>query len=220
MKVLFDELAQRVDGCAGRRRSRVAALCRLERDRIASPARASGRQPRHLDRDQREQSAHRDTKTGAGEKALLVQLDRQFRQPVALGLAQRDHRLGRKRFETCERLALAIAHRLGDIFGEAHDPSVGESRAEAKAMGDGGRHENRTRRIESDGGGFEGHLAAAALDQQNLKQIAVAVRANGPVVNRGTRGDRLDMNEVEGLIVRRIAVEVKQRERGRGHAKS
>src|SRR5262245_8513007 len=64
VKVLFDELAQRIDGCAGR----------LERDRIASPARASGRQPRHLDRYQREQSAHRDTKTGPGEKPLLVQL--------------------------------------------------------------------------------------------------------------------------------------------------
>jgi hypothetical protein len=39
-------------------------------------------------------------------------------------------------------------------------------------------------------------------------------------VNRGARGNRLDVNEIEGLIVRRIAVEMEERERGRGHAKS
>ena len=58
------------------------------------------------------------------------------------------------------------------------------------------------------------------LDQQDLEQVAVTVGADGPVVNRGTRRDRLDMNEVERLIVRRIAVEMKQREGGGGHAKS
>src|SRR5262249_36987819 len=46
VEVLFDELAQRIDGCAGR----------LERDRIGAAAGAAGRKPRHLDRDQRKQS--------------------------------------------------------------------------------------------------------------------------------------------------------------------
>ena len=35
--------------------------------------------------------------------------------------------------------------------------------------------------------------------------------------DRGARGDGLDMNEVERLVVRRIAVEMKQRQRRRGH---
>src|SRR5262249_54376278 len=50
-------------------------------------------------------------------------------------------------------------------------------------------------------------------------QVAMAVRANRPVVDRGARGDGLDMDEVEGLIVRRIAIEVEQRECGGCHAK-
>ena len=87
-------------------------------------------------------------------------------------------------------------------------------------MRDGGGHENCARRIEADRGGFEGHLAAAAFDQQNLEQVAVAVRANRPVVDRGARGNGLDMNEIKGLIVRRIAIEMKERKRSRGHAKS
>ena len=70
------------------------------------------------------------------------------------------------------------------------------------------------------GGGLERHLAAAALDQQDLEQVAMAVRADGPVVDRRARRDRLDVNEVERLIVRRIAVEMEQRKRGGGHAKS
>ena len=54
------------------------------------------------------------------------------------------------------------------------------------------------------------HLAAAALDQENSKQIAMPMRADGPVVNRGARCNRFNMNEVERLIVRRIAVKMKQ----------
>src|SRR5262249_60698766 len=97
------------------------------------------------------------------------------------------------------------------VVGQGHDAAVGESRAETEAMRDGGRHENCARRIEADRRRFEGHLAAAAFDQQNLEQVAVAVRANGPVVDRGARGNGLDMNEVESLIVSRIAVEMKKR---------
>src|SRR5207253_3142084 len=67
------------------------------------------------------------------------------------------------------------------------------------------------------GGGFKRHLAAAMLDQQDLEQVAMAVRTDGPVMNRGARGDRFDMNEIERLIIRRIAVEMKQRQRGSGH---
>ena len=61
---------------------------------------------------------------------------------------------------------------------------------------------------------FENHLAAALLDQQDLKKIAVAMRENGPIVNRRARRDGLDVDEVECLIVRRIAVEMKQRQCG------
>ena len=55
------------------------------------------------------------------------------------------------------------------------------------------------------------------LDQKNLKKIAVPMRANGPIVNRGARSNRLDVDEVERVIVGRIAVEMEQRQR-MGHA--
>jgi hypothetical protein len=36
--------------------------------------------------------------------------------------------------------------------------------------------------------------------------------ANGPIMNRGARRDRFNMDEIENGIVRRIAVEMKQRQ--------
>jgi hypothetical protein len=87
-------------------------------------------------------------------------------------------------------------------------------------MRDGRRHQDGAWRLEGDAGGLEGHLAAAAPDQEDLEQVAVTMGPDRPVVNRGPRCDGLDMNEVEGLVVRRIAVEMKQWERGGGHAKS
>ena len=84
--MLLDQLAQRVDGRAGR----------FERDRIRPGARAAGREPRHLDRDQCEQPAHRDPEAVARQEALLVQFVGQLRQPLAVGLAERHHRFGRR----------------------------------------------------------------------------------------------------------------------------
>src|SRR5438045_8621207 len=43
----------------------------------------------------------------------------------------------------------------------------------------------------------------------------MAVRADGPVVNRRARSDPFNMNEVERLIVRRIAVKMEKRQRRR-----
>jgi len=51
------------------------------------------------------------------------------------------------------------------------------------------------------------------LDQQNLKQVAMAMRPNGPVMDRRPRRDGLDVDKVERLIVRRVAIEMKQRQR-------
>ncbi len=78
-------------------------------------------------------------------------------------------------------------------------------------MGDRRRHQDRDRRRERHFRSFECQLAGAAFDQENLKQISMPVRANGPIVNRGARGDGLDMNKIECLIVRRIPVEMEQR---------
>ena len=65
----------------------------------------------------------------------------------------------------------------------------------------------------------ERHLAAALFDQQDLKQVAMAMGADGPVVDRRARGDGFDVNEIERLIVRRIAVQMEQWQR-RGHGGS
>ncbi len=47
------------------------------------------------------------------------------------------------------------------------------------------RDQDRGRRFERQARRLVGHLAAALLDQQDLEQVAVAVRPDGPVVNRG-----------------------------------
>ena len=126
-----------------------------------------------------------------------------------------------ERLQPRERCARALAERFRHILGEAHHPAVGLVRAEAEAVRGGRRHQDRGRRLEGQARGLVGHLAAAALDQQDLEQVAMAVRTDGPVVHRGARRDRLDMDEVECLVVRRIAVEVKQRQGGRArHAAS
>ena len=113
-----------------------------------------------------------------------------------------------------QRFAGAIGKREGGVLGEGHDPAIGGARLETEAVRDRRRHQDGGRRGERQLRRFVGHLAAAALDQENLKQIAVPMRADGPVVNRGARGDRFDMNEIERLIVRRIAVKMKQGQRG------
>ena len=69
-------------------------------------------------------------------------------------------------------------------------------------MGDARRHQNGRGRAKRDGGGLEGHLATALRQEQNLRQIAVAVGADHPVMQGGTRGDGFDVDKVECLIVR------------------
>jgi hypothetical protein len=46
------------------------------------------------------------------------------------------------------------------------------------------RNDDRAGRGERLDRGFEGHLAAAAFDQQNLEQVAMAMRADQPVMQR------------------------------------
>ena len=103
-----------------------------------------------------------------------------------------------------------------DVFGEAQDPPVGDVGLEAKAVGDRRGDEDRDWRGECKRSRFKCHRAAAALDQQDLKEVAMPVSANGPLVDRRARGDGFDVNEIERLIVRRIAVEVEEGQRS-GH---
>ena len=67
-EILLDQLAQRVDRRVGRR----------ERD--AAGARAARGEPRDLDRDQRQQPAHREAEALAREKMLLVKLGAERRR--------------------------------------------------------------------------------------------------------------------------------------------
>jgi len=48
----------------------------------------------------------------------------------------------------------------------------------------------------------------------------VAMRANCPIVDRGSRGNRVDVNEIGSLKVRRLVLDLKQRECRGGHIKS
>ena len=206
--MLLDEIAQRIDGRIGG----------LERRRART--RAARCEPHHGDGDEREIAAHGEAVALAGEEALLVEIGAQAPDPLDLGFAgQRHHRIGRERTQAGQRFAGALAEPMGDILGEGEHPALGGVGAKAEAVRDGGGDDDRGGRIEADRLRLEGHLAAAAHDQQYLEQIAVAVGTDGPVVDRGARRDRLDVDEIERLIVRRIAVEMKQRQGGTaGHA--
>ena len=98
-------------------------------------------------------------------------------------------------------------------------PAVGDVGLEAETVRDGRRHQDRGRRRERQVRHIERHLAAALFDQQDLKQIAMAMGADGPVVDRRPRGDGFDVNKIERLIVRRIAVQMEQWQR-RSHGGS
>ena len=206
--MLLDQAAQRLDGGVGRR------------ERHRAGAGAAGGEPRHLDRDQRQQPAHGEPEALAREEALVVQVGAQ-RSSRLISLAWPSGTTGsaasafRRLSASPERSPSAAAH----VLGEAHHPAVGRlcgwKRKPCATVGGtriaAGAANGERRRL-------EGHLAAAALDQQDLEQIAMAVRADQPVVHRGARRDRLDVDEVERLIVRRIAVEMKQRQcRDSGH---
>jgi len=126
-----------------------------------------------------------------------------------------------KRLEARERGARAFAQRLRHILGEADHPAVGHVLAPAKAVRGGRRDQQRGRRLEGQDRGLVGHLSTAALNQEDLEQVAMAVRRNCPVVQRGPRHQRLDMDEIECLVVRRVAEQMKQRQDIRGrHARS
>ncbi len=174
--MVLDQAAQRIDG----------AVLRLQRH--AAGARAAGGEARDADGDQRQQAAHREAIAFTGEKTLVVQRRTQLRQAARFGFVrERNNRFGRKRAQAGERLAQTFAERAGDILGEAHDPAVGSVGLETETVRNGGRNEDRDRRGERQRRRLEGHFAAAALDQQNLKQIAVPVRADGPVMDGGAR---------------------------------
>src|SRR5580658_8533506 len=95
------------------------------------------------------------------------------------------------------RLAGAVGKPAGSVFAKAYGPTVSDAWLEAEAVRDGGWNENRGRRTKRQPGEIECHLAAAAFDQQDLKQVSMAVGADGPVVNRRARRDSFDVNEIE-----------------------
>ena len=91
--------------------------------------------------------------------------------------------------------------------------------AAAPPLRDRRRHQDGARRRKRNAGSFVRHRAAAPLDQQNLEQVAMAMRQDHPVVDHGSRSDRVDMNEINRLF-RRLVVETQERKRRSGHAKS
>ena len=68
-----------------------------------------------------------------------------------------------------ELLSARSASALAASTVELEHPTRGDVRVEAKAVGDRRRNEDRGGRGERQLRRFERHVAAAALDQQNLK---------------------------------------------------
>ena len=202
-KVRIDEAPQRLERRVGGSK------------RHRPGARAARGEAHDLDGDERQQPAHGEPIAFPAEKMLFVELAAQPRKPPELGGAgKRHHRIGRERLEPRERRAGLRAER--HVLGEAHHPPVRYLRAESEAVGDGRRHQDRRGRLERQNRRLVHHLAAAALDHQDLAQVAVAVGEDRPRVERGARADGLHVDEIERLVVRRVAVEVKQRQRRRG----
>src|SRR5262249_28376899 len=122
--------------------------------------------------------------------------------------------------ELRECFAVRVAQRCGDILAEAQHEALRHSRLKAEAVRHRSRHHDRARRVEGDVRRAVSHLPAAALDQQDLKELTVTMREDRPLMRGRTRADGLDLDEVGYLWVRQIAVRIKQRERSGGHAKA
>ncbi len=122
--------------------------------------------------------------------------------PALFRRGQRHHRIGRQRPQPRPGGVGLVAQSGGNIVGEAHHPAIGRLRLEAEAMGNGRGNQDGGRRGEGNGRGLEGHFAPAPGHEQYLRQIAVPVRADHPIMDRGARGDRFDVDKVECLIIR------------------
>src|SRR5215467_13613897 len=116
-------------------------------------------------------------------------------------MRQRQQRLARNALEPRQRFARLVAERVGYFFSEAHDPTVSNFRIELKTMRDRCRHEYYRCCCKAGGRCLKTEFTAAFFDQQDLEQIAVAMRPDCPVMDRGARGNGLDMDKVKYGIV-------------------
>jgi len=190
-------LSRRASSQACRRRSQAGVLAEMllhggraaprQSDRRActstAPERAAGSPPAaHLDRQQRQIAAHGEAKPFAREKALLVQIGAQRRQSRDLG-----RRGGRSASARARAAAPAPGRALAErvVTSSVKLDTQPRSRpAQAEACppwpAPGSRPARRTTRSRP-----HRHVAAAALDHQDLEEIAMAVGADRPVVDRG-----------------------------------
>src|SRR5215469_2552358 len=209
-KVRFNEATQRLDGVVG------------NRQRHQTGARLAGGEPGNLNGNQGKQGAQSKTIAVARQESFVIKISAQRQQSRALfGAMERDDRIGRQCLEPAESRPGAFAQCLSDILAKADNPSGSHLRQEAKSVGHGRGYQNGRRRGERTNRRLMHHLAAPALDRKDLEKIAMAVRLNRPVVQRGARRNGLDVDEIESLVVRRIAVKMKEREgRSRTHRRS
>ncbi|MGD9922986.1 MAG: hypothetical protein AB7V13_16330 [Pseudorhodoplanes sp.] len=112
-----------------------------------------------------------------------MQVLAQLRQAAfAVRCIECDNRLRRHRPELGNRLAGTLPEHRGDILAEAHHVAVGHTRMEPESMGHIGCNDDRARRRKRLDRRLEDHLTAAALDDEDLKQIAMTMGADQPVM--------------------------------------
>ncbi len=114
-----------------------------------------------------------------------MQIGAQRRQPLCLcRFGERQDRLRRYGLQPCEGFAGLVAESVGDVLGKAQDPAIRDLRRKAESMRRRRRNENHRRRRKVGRCGLETHLTTTPLYQQNLKEIAMAMGADRPIVNR------------------------------------
>src|SRR5262245_20886580 len=149
-----------------------------------SAPRAGYSEPHHFDGNQSKQAAHRQTITFARQRTLFVQIGAERRQSLCFHrTCERQQGLCGDRLEPRQRLSRLIAECVGNIFGEANDPTVGNLWRETEAMRGRRRHQNEGWCGEPRRCCLEAELATTFLDEQHLKQISVTVSASCPIVN-------------------------------------
>jgi hypothetical protein len=188
---------------------RDGGISRLQGD--AARAGAARRKPRDTDSNERQQAAHRHPIAFARQAPLLEQLEAKRRKPRTLRLAadgnDRMCRNSRSRDSASPaRSASAMAASSVKVMTQ---PSVAFGRKRKPWATAAGTRMAAGAAKASFAASYV-IVTAAPLDQKNLKQIAMPVRADCPVMDGRARSDLLDMDKIKRLIVGRIAVKMEQ----------
>src|SRR5690606_20381383 len=95
---------------------------------------------------------------------------------------KRNDGLARNGLEFRYGLAGTFSHCRSDVIRETDNPAVRYIAIELESVRNVRGHDKCGGRCEADSGSFQNHFAAAALDEQELKKVPMAMRPDQPVM--------------------------------------